>query len=285
MTGKKSIVYIIGAGRSGTTLLDIALGNQPGIVSGGELNRFTFREGIPTEFEPESDRYKFWEKIKIDIKTKYDLGKYDRLQDEFEHHLGLVKRLLGLSNSKKYREYQHFLKDFYQRLFEAIAGDTVVDSSKHPGRAWTLSETLPYQISYIYIKRNPIGVVESFGKKDICHPPKPWLAANIYYFAINILCRIIIGKLKRKHKITTIRYEDIIESPEKTFTKIQDTLELDLSTVIDKVNHDKELEVGNLFEGNRIRIPEKLKLLREHRSFSKNFKNSFTRMLNGFLYS
>ena len=45
----QKIVYIMGAGRSGTTLLDIMLGNNPGIFSAGELNRFPVRDGIPPE--------------------------------------------------------------------------------------------------------------------------------------------------------------------------------------------------------------------------------------------
>ncbi len=44
---KFKIIYIIGAGRSGTTLLDIILGNEDSFFSSGELNRYLKREGIP----------------------------------------------------------------------------------------------------------------------------------------------------------------------------------------------------------------------------------------------
>ena len=37
----------MGAGRSGTTLLDILLGNGDGFVSCGELNRFPRHQGHP----------------------------------------------------------------------------------------------------------------------------------------------------------------------------------------------------------------------------------------------
>ena len=47
MNNASNIIYIIGSGRSGTTLLDILLGNGNNIFSAGELNRFTKRNGIP----------------------------------------------------------------------------------------------------------------------------------------------------------------------------------------------------------------------------------------------
>ena len=57
------IIYILGSGRSGTTLLDILLGNEPSFFSAGELNR------IPKlDFHPHDPRdelvLKFWEEVK-----------------------------------------------------------------------------------------------------------------------------------------------------------------------------------------------------------------------------
>ena len=43
----KTLIYIIGAGRSGTTLLDIVLGNNENTISLGEINRYYKRNGIP----------------------------------------------------------------------------------------------------------------------------------------------------------------------------------------------------------------------------------------------
>ena len=59
----KKIIYIMGAGRSGTTLLDIVLGNQNTMFSCGEINRFAIRNGNPPLVKDQI-KLKFWRKIK-----------------------------------------------------------------------------------------------------------------------------------------------------------------------------------------------------------------------------
>jgi hypothetical protein len=275
----------MGAGRSGTTLLDIMLGNQENVFSGGELNRFTFRRGIPTEFPPESNRYQFWQRIKEALSTTYDLAEYDKLQDKFEYHWGTVKRLLNILSEKEYRRYQRFMKDYYTLIFNGIEEDILVDSSKFPGRALSTSETFPdHEVSYIYIRRDPVAVIDSFAKKDVCHPSKDWLPANSYYFAVNILCRKTLDKLSKRHKCVSIRYEDLVLNPIDTLDRIQQGIDLDLSMVKNKIRADAELDVGNLFEGNRIRIPHKIKLKRAKPEYPPTYKNQITHLMNGWLY-
>ena len=63
---KPKIIYIIGAGRSGTTLLDIVLGNAEDIFSAGELNRFSKLQGIPHDARDEKVQ-QFWKQVKEDL--------------------------------------------------------------------------------------------------------------------------------------------------------------------------------------------------------------------------
>ncbi|MDX2246611.1 MAG: sulfotransferase [Bacteroidia bacterium] len=283
---RKKIIYIIGAGRSGTTLLDVALGNAGNVFSCGELNRYPVREGIPTGFQNAPERLAFWSHFTENFQKNHDLKKQAILHDEFEYHKGLVKRLLGSSRKAKYEEYQQFLRDFYTKLFDSIEESVVVDSSKYPGRALGISDALPYEIDYIYIKRDPVSVVESFAKTDVYLPPKGWLQANVYYFLVNTLCKIVIGKLKRKHKVLEIKYEDFIESPEKVMEVIQQKLKIDLTTAIKKIKNDEYLKVGELFEGNSMRIDPQIKLKRsKQKAHRKNLRNSVTRLLNYSIYN
>ncbi|MEZ4826295.1 MAG: sulfotransferase [Bacteroidia bacterium] len=283
---RKKIIYIIGAGRSGTTLLDVALGNASDVFSCGELNRYPVRDGIPTGFQNAPERLVFWSRFTETFSKKYNLKRQAVLHDEFEYHKGLVKRLLGSSRKEKYAEYQQFLRDFYACLFDSIEKSVVVDSSKYPGRALGISDALDYDIDYIYIKRDPINVVESFAKTDVYLPPKGWLQANVYYFLVNSLCKIAISRLKKKHKVLEVRYEDFIESPEKVMAVIQRELSVDLSEAITKIQNDEYLQVGELFEGNSMRIDPQIRLRRskqkEHR---KNLRNSVTRLLNYPIYN
>ena len=57
------VVYIMGCGRSGTTLLGVILGNSRGALNVGELVDYPKFSGIPSGFDAESDNFKFWEKV------------------------------------------------------------------------------------------------------------------------------------------------------------------------------------------------------------------------------
>ncbi|MEZ4774407.1 MAG: sulfotransferase [Bacteroidia bacterium] len=283
---QKKIIYIIGAGRSGTTLLDVALGNAGDVFSCGELNRYPVREGIPTGFQHAPERLVFWSSFTEEFQKNHNLKKQAILHDEFEYHKGLVKRLLGASRKAKYAEYQQFLRDFYTKLFDSIDESIVVDSSKYPGRALGISDALPFEINYIYLKRDPISVVESFAKTDVYLPPKGWLAANLYYFLVNGLCKIVINRLRKKHRVLEIKYEDFIESPENVMEVIQRELSVDLSEAITKIKNNDYLQVGELFEGNSMRIDPRIKLRRsKQKQHGKNIRNSVTRLLNYPIYN
>jgi hypothetical protein len=57
---KKKIVYIMGLGRSGTTLMDVVLGNGQHCFSGGELCRYPLRKGIRRTTPIDSPKRQFW---------------------------------------------------------------------------------------------------------------------------------------------------------------------------------------------------------------------------------
>nr|MDA3930844.1 hypothetical protein [Prolixibacteraceae bacterium] len=57
------IIYILGTGRTGTTLLGIALNNNPQIFDAGEILKFIKLHGQPHGFSKNSDNYRFWANV------------------------------------------------------------------------------------------------------------------------------------------------------------------------------------------------------------------------------
>ncbi|MCB0855638.1 MAG: sulfotransferase [Bacteroidetes bacterium] len=281
---QRKIIYIMGAGRSGTTLLDIALGNAKGIFSCGELNRYPLRKGIPTGFKHAPERTHFWRRFTQKFEATHNLEEQIQLHRDFEYHSGLIKKIFGWNQKSKYKKYQQYLRDFHEELFDSIEEEVIVDSSKYPGRALAISESLSYEIGYVFIKRDPVGVVYSFAKKNTYLPSKGWFSANIYYLMVNVLCQYASRKLRKKHLVEEIKYEEFIQNPEKELTQIGEKLELDLSESVRLIQNDEFLKVGELFEGNTIRIDPEIKLRREGPVYPKNLKNGVTRMVNCLIY-
>ena len=164
----KNIIYIIGAGRSGTTLLDIILGNGENLFSAGELNRFTKRNGIPHDAR-DHEASAFWSSVKAKVqaagfKNIYSL--YNTCKP-FEYHSGALSILLFNISPRNYSQYKTLQESIFRAISEQpLASEKIiVDSSKYPLRALFLSRIFKEDISYIYLRRDPVSVVESFQKK------------------------------------------------------------------------------------------------------------------------
>ena len=281
---KKLLIYIIGAGRSGTTLLDILIGNGENIFSIGELNRFPNHDGIPPEFEPETKNYRFWQQIRSRVVRDFDLMSQKKHHSQFEYHVGLLLQLAGLYSRKSLNVYHSFLCKMYKIIFAETDVDTLIESSKYPGRALNLSKVLPYRLAFIYLKRDPVRVVQSFQKKNIEQPPKHWIIANLYYFLVNLLCHIVLSGIKNKHMVITIKYEDLLREPIATLEAIQQHLDVNLLAAIEKIRANRGLEVGCLFDGNRIRTQEEIYIQGEESAKTFDTIDRLTRTVNYLFY-
>jgi hypothetical protein len=283
---QKTLIYIIGAGRSGTTVLDIMLGNVNGSISLGEINRFFKRNGIPPKREKESKVYNFWINLKDQMIGSgfNDMLYLQKLSQQNEYHLAFVKSLFKKCNS----EYVNAIVEQYGYIGQNTSQNVLIESSKYPVRALNLSNYLDrdqFQIKYIYLKKDPEKVVKSFQKKNLEQPSKGFLMANLYYLIVNILCGITIRILKIKgHRVGTLRYEDLISTPKETLLKLGSDIDEDYSELMRKLIIKEPLNTGYVFDGNRIRLKETLILRDSDTKEKTKGKLSFTRIFNYIVY-
>jgi len=263
-----NIIYIIGAGRSGTTLLDITLGNATNIFNAGELNRFTKRNGIPHDARDE-EVICFWKKVSDDLlQQKFDEPKaYFSLSKKYEYHSAFLKLFIPYKNKTSFRIYSAYQKHLFEIIEERVSENfdkgIIIDSSKYPMRGFFLSKIFQDNISFIYVKRNPAAVVTSFQKKDIEQPPKSRIAANLYLLIINGLANIVVKMLGKTHKVSLVSYEDILQSPVATLTRIESELNINLNNSKKLIEENEPLKVGLLFDGNRLRLEKEI-IFRKH---------------------
>ena len=78
---KKQILYVMGAGRSGTTIADIILGNQRGFFSCGELNRFPVRQGVSPIIK--GKRNLFWDGFNNNLLSVFSMFDLNSLLSTF----------------------------------------------------------------------------------------------------------------------------------------------------------------------------------------------------------
>ncbi|MDN3596248.1 sulfotransferase [Zunongwangia endophytica] len=279
-----NIIYILGTGRTGTTLLGIALSNNSDIFDTGEILKFCKLRGEPHGFDSSTPNYIFWKGIFNKLKDRVDINhSLDETIHKIEYHKYFFKNFFLRKRSVRYKNY---INKFIDALDEEIGENYIVDSSKYPGRALSLKNHVNsrHNINYVYIKRNPISVVNSFSKKNVEQPSKGFLASNAYYFLVNLCCLCFLCTIKRDEKIT-IRYEDFISRPEEVLNKIQSKFKINLSSSVELIKENKELKTGFIFEGNRIRLKSGVILKKSDQQISPNgIKDYLTLLINGFWY-
>ena len=278
----------MGAGRSGTTLLDIILGNAGDTISLGEINRFFKRGGVPPKRETTDKKYIFWKQIREDFEKDYgkafEYPGLNKIVHANEYHAAFLKALSGILN----KTYKLILQKQYAVLLRNCSEAILIESSKYPLRAYNLMRQLDreeVEIKFVYLKKDPVSVVQSFRKKNVEQPSKGLLAANIYYFLVNTLCMIVM-RLIKAHKFAgvSLKYEDLLSDPLSALTKIENTLGINMQAPKDLIRDGRELKTGFLFDGNRIRLLKTLTLRKENSSNNTNFDALFTRVFNYIIY-
>lgn len=250
------IIYIIGAGRSGTTLLDILLGNQPEVFSAGELNRFLKRNGVPHSAR-DKEVADFWSDVRNSVGLLSEQLK--KTAEKLEYHSGFFFKYVV--ERKQMKAYETFNQQLFAAIDERSGGcSVIVDSSKYPMRAKHLSKIFKDKISFVYLQRNPSDVVNSFSKKDVEQPAKSAFSAHVYLFVVNVLARYVLYGLKKSHRCSTISYDQLVSEPEKLFNQLSEDLNVDLSHVLSKLSSREKFKVGMLFDGNRLRSKPEVEL-------------------------
>lgn len=205
------IVYIAGAGRSGSTLLGRLLGGHPHAFFPGELKVFSPTKklrGKPTRENRRcgcgvnaSNECRFWEDVTTYLKHNHQLGLWTNL----EVHNG---------DTSTFRFHNLALYDAIHAISKA---PFIIDSSKSHNRLEKLLASQLFDIRVIYLQRNPYGVVYSNLKlgRDLRYYSRHY-AQNYYY----------TRKLLKGHDHHYVRYEKLVENPGKALKDIMSWLGL-----------------------------------------------------------
>jgi hypothetical protein len=290
---KKKLIYIMGCGRSGTTILGVALGNGHGCLDLGEAVDFLKRRGVPNSYGPETDTGQFWAAVTGCLAKQeediFDDGLVDRLS-RLEYHYRFPLSFLGLNGKSALLAYSAYINSLFGCISRNAPNASVyIDTSKYPGRASLLMDTLrDFDVCILHIVRHPVKTVESFGdrgKRDD-QGYKGFIAANFYYFVINLFCSAVRLKASSTRYLK-IRYEDLLEAPTETLARIGSKFDIDLRTAADTIDNNEPLTRGFIFNGNRMSMGKEPGLILRKSgkfTFDRTFKNAVIMLLNRVWY-
>jgi hypothetical protein len=236
---KVKVVYITGAGRSGTTLLDQLLGEINGFVSIGEA-RWLWWAYLETEWQCGCKRplntCPFWTTV---MRRLVDSGEVDPV---LRHYLRLQQRTVRFHNllrlavqpvsgPKRWTELDEWISvmdRFYGIVSDEAGASVVVDSSKNSPEA-ILLRMLPNVDPYvIHLVRDPRGVANSWrhtapmqphADPSLTHEVRGPLASALYWLQKNLASELACRRVGpgRTHRI---RYENLVAEPADALQKI-----------------------------------------------------------------
>lgn len=276
------IIYITGRGHSGSTILDLVLGNKENSISFGE-----FVSGV--------SRYRdqfcscgmkilecpFWSKIIFEMeKDNFSFDRFSYLVYKYSNILNCYNLYIDKQLKEEFRIYHEV---FFNIISNHFNSDLLIDSSKEPSRS--LFYYYLFSNSYIiHLVRNPFYVVASTFKRIEkgesvnflrikLRPNKFNMIFIISLFSLNwFVGNLIIEFFKifmAKNRFYVFSYDRFIMDPSQELKKLDDKFQLELGSLISDVSKRKYLNIHHNLGGNRIRF---------EKSFTLNPSNTSEKM-------
>jgi len=252
------ILFIAGASRSGSTLLDRILGQIDGFFSLGEMYYIWERGFIENQLCGCGKPFKkceFWQEVvkeafggfdKIDPNNVLALCRSVQRRRYIPYLIYPALRPLGYRT--KLNEYVEIWSHLYKAIHKVSGAEILVDSSKLPTHGFFLNTIPDVDLYVIHLVRDSRAVAYSLQRKKR-RPEIYWREAYMPRAGILrstcewILPNSLVRTLRKVvPQYTLVRYEDFVRNSQLVLTRIFKDLRL-------KVPH-----LDNLFDGHAINL-------------------------------
>ncbi|HLM86628.1 MAG TPA: sulfotransferase [Solirubrobacteraceae bacterium] len=248
---KPKIIYVMGAGRSGSTIFGVALGNCGSIFDAGELEAWLRRSGVPNHGGAE--RARFWASVQDRVTGGADLFGDDAWRC-LEHSSSLLRVDRWPRRRLLRNRYRQIAEELYRAVVEVSGTANIVDTSHYPLRVRELQALSNIDLYLIYLVRDAQDVVASFDRRNVDQEPKSPAATNLYLWMTHLLSVVIFLRHPRDRRLF-VRHEDFMRSPERVLGDVLARIEVPAG-----VPDLTALRTGIPFQGNRLLRAEVLAL-------------------------
>jgi hypothetical protein len=245
-----TVVYVAGMPRSGTTLLDLMLGQFVGHCDVGELF-YLWQSGVERNFRCACGEHfadcPFWAKVghrAFGGWATVDAADIRALQRRVDA-TGRVPFILGARFAPGFRRdldrYTTLLTRLYRAVAEVSGARVVVDSTKRPSLAYILRRAPGIDLRLVHVLRDPRGVAYSWSQlvelpegtsakgrmnqRSARLTARRWVSVNAMIAA---LARMGTPRV-------TLRYEDLVREPRAELGRIAQ-LTADVTGVTDPLD-------------------------------------------------
>lgn len=248
------VIYVMGAGHSGSTILGMTLGNCEGVFFAGEIARWLRYDGKPRL--PGEQRAEFWRRVRSGVDVPEEL-------------LGLRARAIEQSSAAfrpLSRLRQRRLRGSYARttagVFASIAreagADYVVDTSHFPRRARELQRNEEIELYLVLVVRDAQSVIASYGRENVPHKQTWKMGTTNAYLWLTYALSLPVFLRQRRERRLFVSHEAFVSDPGGVVERI-----LAMAGSPAAPPDTGALATGMAFQGNRLLRTEQTISLRE----------------------
>jgi len=266
------VVFIAGAPRSGSTLLDRLLGQLQGFFSLGELSFIWERGfienhlcGCGTPFH----ECPFWTQV---VANAY--GGFDGIDPEYVWALQrsvarirhiprmLYPSLRTRSYQSRFEAYSRYMMRLYRGIASQAKGQVLIDSSKIPSHGIFLSLQPELHLTVIHIVRDSRGVAYSWQRKKRSpqiHWKEGYMAQHNNWYAVGewMAWNLLDSLLKQRARTyIPVRYEHLAEHPQQVLSDILAQLNKNVALDVFVGERKVYLQPAHTVGGNPMRFKQ-----------------------------
>jgi Sulfotransferase family len=220
------VIYVMGAGHSGSTILGLALGNCSDSFYAGEVDEWLLVSGTPSLGGAE--RTEFWGEVR---EAMVDAGAEELFGGEVNRVIERSSSLLRLdrwpARRAKLRRYRQVSEDLFKAIARTAGASHVVDTSHFPLRARELQKLDGIELYVVLLVRDPQDVVASnvreISRHEVAERRVRILTMNANLWLTQLLSVLVFLRQPRERRVF-VRHESFLADPEGVMRQILDSL-------------------------------------------------------------
>jgi hypothetical protein len=269
-TRNVKVLFIAGPGRSGSTLLDMLLGQVDGFYSTGEL-RFIWSRGFKDNQlcgcgKPFRE-CEFWTGVVKDAFGGFDRIDYTRIEgmrESAERHVSKGVSIHGETGSlAPYKEYFDACLSLYQAIHKISGCEFIIDSSKNTAHGFILTNIPAIELFTVHLIRDSRAVAYSWRREKI-RPEIYWEQKFMGQRKLitsatrwNSLHRLAERLQHTSKEYSLLRYEDLVSNPKKSLLEVFTDLEIEQPSLDFLDGFHANLKTSHTVSGNPVRFTHK----------------------------
>jgi hypothetical protein len=254
--GRPKVVYVMGAGHSGSTILGVTLGNCERCFYAGEVEEWLVKSGQPPWAA--SQRSQFWSTVTAQVDGS------DLFGAEANRLIERSSAVLRIDRWARRRRMLRRYREVAQALLRAIAATAeathVIDTSHFPLRARELRRLEGIDLYLLFLVKDPQSVVASNTRElsphEVAERRYRALTMNANLWLTQLISVLVFLRHPRGRRLF-VRYEQFIADPEGVLRQILDVVDSEAA-----IPDLSALQVGVPLEGNRLIRSEVIALRR-----------------------